>query len=773
MQTNNNKIKTLPVVPLRNIVTFPNMVTHFDVGRPKSLKAIEEAELKDSKILLLAQKETYIDEPEIDEVYHVGTIAEIKQVLKLPQGQMRVLIEGETKARVLTFQESDEYLGATVELIESDRSELTVEEEAAYRMIKRDLERYVSSNTNINATAMAMLEDVANPSDLIDMVASYLPISTEDSQNLLEIDDRYERMIEFHNILQREIELQDIEDKISQRVKESMSEVQKEYYLREQIKAIREELGEEDQSSEMDEYIEKIKALGMSEENEEKALKEAQRLEKINPNSAEYGVIINYLDWIVDLPWKQEKEEEIDISYAQKILDEDHYGLKDVKERIIEFLALRKLSDTPKGPILCLVGPPGVGKTSIAKSVARSLNREFVRMSLGGVTDESEIRGHRRTYVGAMPGSIISNIKNAGTTDPVFLLDEIDKLDSGFRGDPSSALLEVLDPEQNNTFTDRFLDMPYDLSKVLFLTTANNLGTIPAPLRDRMEVITISGYTPYEKLEIAKRYILPKQLKSANIEQDKLTISDNALMTIIENYTREAGVRNLEREVQKIIRKAAVQIVRDDRERIRITDGNIHIYLGPKRFLVDEMEKEDQIGVANGLAYTSVGGTTLSVEANVTKGKGKVSLTGKLGDVMKESAQTALTYIRSVGAEYGIEEDFINESDLHLHVPEGATPKDGPSAGITIATAMLSALTGKKVRRDVAMTGEITLRGRVLPIGGLKEKLMAATRMGITTVIIPKENERDLEEVDKAITDPLEIISVSDVTEVFDIAIVD
>lgn len=767
------RIETLPVVPLRNIVTFPNMVSHFDVGRSKSLKAVEEAELKGGKVFLVAQKKPHIDEPKTTDIYYVGAVVEIKQVLKLPQGQIRVLIEAEHRAKVVEYIDSDRLLQATVEILPRTREEMTVEEEAAFRMIKRDLESYVKNNSSINAAALTILEDIDDPSDLIDMVSSYMPISIEDSQNLLEIDDRYERMLEFHRILQRELELQDIEEKIAKRVKDSMSEVQKEYYLREQIKAIREELGEDDEASEMEKYLEQIQELNMPEENKELAIKEAKRLEKINPNAAEYGVIINYLDWIIDLPWDKEEDVEINIKNAQKILDEDHYGLEDVKERIIEFLALRKLSDKPKGPILCLVGPPGVGKTSIARSIARSLDREFVRMSLGGVTDESEIRGHRRTYVGAMPGSILSNIKNAGTSNPVFLLDEIDKLDSGFRGDPSSALLEVLDPEQNNTFTDRFLDMPYDLSQVLFLTTANNLATIPAPLRDRMEIITISGYTPLEKLEIAKRYILPKQLEDANIEKNMLTISDNALMTIIEGYTREAGVRDLERQIQKIIRKAAVQIVRDNRKRIRITDGNIHVYLGARKFLRDEMEKEDQVGVANGLAYTAVGGTTLSIEANITKGKGKVSLTGQLGDVMKESAQAALTYIRSISNEYGVEEDFINERDLHLHVPEGATPKDGPSAGITMATAMISALTGKKVRKNVAMTGEITLRGRVLPIGGLKEKLLAAGRMGIDTVIIPRENERDLDEIESVITDPLEIIPVEDAREVFEIAIVD
>lgn len=774
MEILERKIETLPVIPLRNIVTFPQMVTHFDVGREKSIKAIEEAEFKDSRILLLAQKDAQVVDPAIEDIYSTGTIAEIRQVLKLPHGQLRVLVEGDKKARVSSFQENDDYLAATVEVYEKDQSDLTTEEAALFRLIKQDLEEYVKNNSAINAAAISMVNEFENPDDLIDMVASYMPIEIEQSQKLLEIDDRKERMLSFHEVLQKELELQNIENKISQRVKKQMGDVQKEYYLREQLRAIQEELGEGSEGSDQDSYVEKIKALGMPEESEEKVLKEADKLGKINPNSAEYSVILNYLDTIIDLPWtiEEDDKEVIDLEKSQKILDEDHYGLKDVKERIIEFLAVRQLSDTNKGPILCLVGPPGVGKTSVARSVARSLDKEFVRMSLGGVRDEAEIRGHRRTYVGAMPGSIISNISKAGTMNPVFLLDEIDKLGSDFRGDPASAMLEVLDPEQNSTFTDHYLDLPYDLSNVLFLTTANDLSTIPRPLLDRMEVISIEGYTPFEKLEIAKRHILPKILKETNIEKDALTISDNAMMTVINNYTRESGVRGLERQIQKIIRKAAVQVVRDGKNRIRITDGNIQNYLGPKRFTFDELDKDNQVGMVNGLAWTQVGGTTLRVEANVTKGKGKIQLTGQLGDVMKESAQAAITYIRSVAKDYGLEEDFMEKTDIHIHVPEGATPKDGPSAGITMATAILSALTQKQVRNDIAMTGEITLSGRVLPIGGLKEKLMAATRMGITTVVIPKDNEKDLVEIEDNIKAPLEIIPVSKVGQVFEEAIV-
>ena len=774
MENNFEMLETLPVIPLRNIVVFPQMVTHFDVGRDKSIKAIEQAELNDSKVLLVTQKDAKQMDPKSEDIYEVGTIAVIRQILKMPHGQMRVLIEGEERAEVKSIKDEEDFLTATYLPIKLDDSELSITEEAAFRLIKQDLESYVTNNSKINVTAIEMFHEMDAPDLLIDMVASYLPLKLEDAQNLLEITVRYDRLVEFHSVLQKEIELLGIENKINQRVKSQMGKVQKEYYLREQLKAIQAELGEDEDGSDQEQYIEKIKELNMPEETEEKVIKEAKKLEKTNPNSAEYGVLLNYLDWIISLPWNYDdsEEEEIDLEKSEDILDEDHYGLKDVKERIIEFLAVRKLNDSPKGPILCLVGPPGVGKTSIARSVARSLDREFVRMSLGGVRDEAEIRGHRRTYVGALPGRVISSMKKAGTVNPVFLLDEIDKLGSDYRGDPSSGLLEVLDPEQNNTFTDHYLDVPYDLSKVLFLTTANSTNTIPEPLLDRMEVIKIDGYTPFEKLQIAKKYIFPKQLKEASLTEDMLTISDNALLSIVNYYTRESGVRSLERNIQKIIRKAAVQIVRKEKDSIRITEGNLSKYLGPKIYLYDALDEENQIGVVNGLAWTSVGGTTLKVEANITDGKGNVQLTGKLGDVMKESAQAAITYIRSIAKEYDVDGNFATKKDIHLHVPEGATPKDGPSAGVTIATAILSALIQQPIRNDVAMTGEITLRGRVLPIGGLKEKLLAANRMGVKTVLIPHENERDLEKIDDIIKKPLEIIPVKNVKEVFEIALV-
>ncbi|MDO5028512.1 MAG: endopeptidase La [Bacillota bacterium] len=767
-------ILTLPVIPLRNIVVFPQMVTHFDVGRDKSIKAVEQAELENSKILLLTQKDAKEMDPTADDIYKVGTVASIRQILKLPHGQMRVLIEGEYRAQTLSIQESEDMISASFTEIDIDESELSIDEEAAFRLVKQDLESYVATNSKINSTAIDMINEMDTPDFLIDMVASYLPLKIEDAQSLLEVSNRFSRLEKFHAILKKEIELLGIENKINQRVKNQMGQVQKEYYLREQLKAIQAELGDQDEENETDSYIEKIEKLDMPEETKEKLIKEANKLRKINPSSADYGVLLNYLDWIVSIPWGQGPEgEKIDLDKAEEILDADHYGLKDVKERIIEFLALRKLNDSSKGPILCLVGPPGVGKTSIARSVARALDREFVNMSLGGVRDEAEIRGHRRTYVGAMPGRVISSMKKAGTVNPVFLLDEIDKVGSDYRGDPSSALLEVLDPAQNYNFTDHYLDVPYDLSKVLFLTTANTTATIPGPLLDRMEVIRLDGYTPYEKLQIAKRYIVPKQLKEASIEKKQLEISDNALLTIINSYTRESGVRNLERNIQKIIRKAAVKFVRGSKKAIRVNAGNLEKYLGPKIFLYDVLDEDNQVGVVNGLAWTSVGGATLKVEANVTDGSGKIQLTGKLGDVMKESAQAAITYIRSVAEDYDLNADFASKMDIHLHVPEGATPKDGPSAGVTIATAILSALSKKPVKNDIAMTGEITLRGRVLPIGGLKEKLLAANRMGVKTVLIPFENARDLDEIDEIIKKPLEIIPVKDVKEVFKYALVD
>ncbi|MDO5725159.1 MAG: endopeptidase La [Tissierellia bacterium] len=764
-------VETFPVIPLRNIVVFPQMVTHFDVGREISIAAIEQAELEDSRILLLTQKDYKNMEPNADDIYDIGTVAVIRQMLKLPQGLTRVLVEGEYRVKVKNFEQMEPYIKANVTRIPEKDGELSVTEEAGMRLVKDDLENYIHANTKINPVAVDMIQGINNPDNLIDMVASYLPLSIEDSQKLLSKIERYDRIICFHEILQREIELLGIENKINERVKKQMGEVQREYYLREQLKAIRQELGDDDDEKDADNYSEKIKALGLEEESEKKLLKEADKLNKIHPSSAEYGVLLNYLDWVISLPWKYEEKELTDINRAEEILDEDHYGLKDVKKRILEFLAVRRLTDSPKGPILCLVGPPGVGKTSIVRSIARALDKKFVSMRLGGVTDEAQIRGHRRTYIGALPGAVINNMKKAGTVDPVFLLDEIDKVGNNYRGDPASGLLEVLDPEQNSSFTDHYIDLPYDLSHVLFVTTANTISTIPRPLLDRMEVIKIEGYTPHEKFVIATDYLLPKQIKENGIPKDTVEISDNALRDIIDYYTRESGVRNLEREIQKILRKCALQIVTEKKEKIRINAGNLDKYLGPKRYIYDVLEDKDQVGVVTGLAWTEVGGTTLTIEANCMPGKGKIQLTGKLGDVMKESAAAGISYIRSIAKEYDIDEEFYTNTDIHIHIPEGAMPKDGPSAGITMATAVLSALTGIPVKKDIAMTGEITLRGRVLPIGGLKEKLLAAQRMGCKTVLIPKENEPDLQEIEAAAKAKLNIIAVSDVHEVFDLAL--
>ena len=639
--------------------------------------------------------------------------------------------------------------------------------EAAMRLVTLDLEEYINLNSKVSSEVLYTISDIEDPGRLADVIASYIFLKQEDDQRILETFDFYERLELLHEILQQEIELLRIEDRINQKVRKQINKVQKEYYLKEQLKAIQKELGEDDSiSGEVEEYQEKINKIKMPKEVKEKALKEVERLAKTSMHSAELGVIRTYLDWIVDLPWDKETKEKIDIKVAKKVLDDDHYGLEDVKERILEFIAIRKLTNSIKGPILCLVGPPGVGKTSIAKSIASSLNRKFVRMSLGGVRDEAEIRGHRRTYVGAMPGRIISSIKKAGSKNPVFLFDEIDKLASDFRGDPASALLEVLDPEQNSTFTDHFLDAPFDLSKVLFLTTANTTSTIPPALLDRMEVIRISGYTEEEKLEIAKRYLLPKQIKEHGLTKDKVQISESAIKSIISYYTREAGVRNLERNLANICRKAAKKIVELDKKTVKINAGNITKYLGSKKFRYDTMGEMDQIGVATGLAWTAVGGETLSVEVTTMKGTGKTQLTGMLGDVMKESAMAGISYVRANADDLKISPDFYKDMDIHIHVPEGSIPKDGPSAGITIATAVVSALTETPIRRDLAMTGEITLRGNVLPVGGIKEKILAAHRMGIKKVLLPGDNQKDLEEISEKVKKKMEFKTVWKLDEV-------
>ncbi|OLS02058.1 endopeptidase La [Tissierella creatinophila] len=777
MEKNNYEIhkKTLPLIPLRGISIFPFMVIHFDVGREKSINALEKAMLDESSILLCTQIDPKIDNPKEEDFYSVGTISKVKQMLKLPGGNTRVLVEGLSRGKVIKILKEEPFIEAEAEEYIYDPLEIKKDKtmEAAIRLIMADLDEYISLNNKISPEVFMAVSDIEDPGRLVDIIASYLVFKIEDNQRLLETFDFYERLETLHGILNEEIELLRIEDKIDQRVKKQMNKVQKEYYLKEQMKAIQRELGQDAESEEeIEEYREKIKEFHMDKDIEERLLKEVDRLNQMSPNSPEIGMLRTYLDWIIELPWNLESTANIDIKRSREILDEDHFGLEDVKERILEFIALKKLTSTMKGPILCLVGPPGVGKTSIAKSISKALDRNFVRMSLGGVRDEAEIRGHRRTYIGSMPGRIIDSMKKAGTKNPVFLFDEIDKVSSDYRGDPASALLEVLDPEQNVDFTDHFLEVPLDLSKVFFVTTANTIGSIPAPLLDRMEVIRISGYTEEEKIQIALRYLLPKQIKEHGLEEKNVQISKDLIKDIVSFYTREAGVRNLEREIASIIRKAAKRIVEEEIDVVRINRGNLSNYLGAPRFRYDLVEKENQIGVATGLAWTEVGGETLSIEVNIVKGTGKIQLTGKLGDVMKESAMAAISYIRANASMLHIEADFYKDMDIHIHVPEGAIPKDGPSAGVTMATAVISALSNSPVNKDVAMTGEITLRGRVLPVGGIKEKVLAAHRMGIGKILIPYENKRDLEEVSEKVKKKIDFKFMKNINEVLDEALI-
>lgn len=763
--------KIRPLIPLRGISMFPHMVIHFDVGREKSIEALEKAMLDDSSILLCTQKDPKIDEPTPDDFFNIGTVSKVKQILKLPGGSIRVLVEGINRGRIENILQEEPYFEAEIEELSYDPEEVEKNHdiEAAMRLVTDDLDTYVSLSEKVNAEVLFTVTDIEDPGRLADVVSSYIHLKLEDNQKILETFDFYERLEVLHTILQEEIEILELEDKINQRVKKQMHKVQKEYYLREQLKAIQKELGgEDDISSEVEEYKEKIAAIKLPQEVQEKALKEVDRLDKMSPYAQEVGVIRTYLDWIVSLPWDVEKKEKIDIKKSRQILDAEHYGLKDVKERILEFIAIRKLTHRIKGPILCLVGPPGVGKTSIAKSIASSLNRDFVRMSLGGVRDEAEIRGHRRTYVGSMPGRIISSLRKAGSKNPVFLFDEIDKIGNDFRGDPASGLLEVLDPEQNRTFTDHFLDVPFDLSKVLFVTTANTTATIPPALLDRMEVIRISGYTDMEKIQIAIRHLIPNQMKEHGLNEKSLDISKYAVESVINHYTREAGVRNLERSIASLCRKAAKKLVEEDKKKVKIHRGTLESYLGPKKYRYDLLAEENLIGVANGLAWTTVGGTTLSIEVNSMKGNGKIQLTGKLGDVMKESAMAGISYVRLNSEKFKINDTFYKDMDIHIHVPEGAIPKDGPSAGITIASAVVSSLCNIPIHRDVSMTGEITLRGGVLPVGGIKEKVLAAHRMGANKVLLPYENKSDIEEIPDKVRRKLTFVFVKNMDEVLE-----
>lgn len=767
--------RTIPVIPLRGLVVFPYMMLHFDVGRQISLKALEQAMENDQLVLLVAQKDPKQEEPEPDDMYQFGTIVKVKQMLKLPGETSRILVEGLYRARVLRYLSTDPYF--LVEVEEYKESEAKLEDdpelEALIRNVVGAFEEFARLTNKIPPDAILSVTTIQSPDQLADVIAANVIVKLEDKQLLLEKVDLKERLAKLYEMILKEKEIIEIERKIAVKVKKQIDKTQKEYYLREQLKAIQSELGEKDSLfSEAQEYREQIKKLGLSEESLQKVFKEIDRLEKLPPNSPEVGVIRTYLDWIVDLPWNVRSDEKIDINVVKNVLDEDHYGLTKVKERILEYIAVRKLKNDMKGPILCLVGPPGVGKTSIAKSIARALNRNYVRISLGGLRDEAEIRGHRKTYVGAMPGRIIYALRQAKTKNPLILLDEIDKMSHDFRGDPASALLEVLDSEQNFAFRDHYIEIPFDLSEVMFIATANTLETIPRPLLDRLEVIEITGYTEEEKLEIAKRYLLPKQMEQNGLKKSQLRCDPEAIKDIITFYTRESGVRNLEREIARLCRRVAKEILEENKKMVRVTKKNLEKYLGARKYRRDELIEQDRVGIVTGLAWTPFGGETLYVEALVMPGSGKLELTGQLGDVMKESAKAAVSIIRSRAKELGIDENFYKDCDIHIHVPEGAIPKDGPSAGVTMATAMVSALSQRKVRYDVAMTGEITLSGRVLPIGGVKEKVLAAKRVGIKNVILPFENKKDVDELEDYVKKDMNFIFVKTIDEVFDIAIV-
>lgn len=763
--------KQLPMMAMRGIVVFPYMITHFDVGRPKSIKALEAAMAGDQTIFLVAQKDIEVDDPTIDDLYEVGTIAKIKQVVKLPADSVRILVEGICRASLDDiFSDSPYFISSVCEL--SSEPEDRIVEDALLRQLKDTFERYFSYNSKLNSESMMSIMAIDDAAKIADVIASNINLKCTDKQKILDACEVFERITRLIAILENEIEIVRLEQNISEKVKHQIDKNQREYYLREQLKIISDELGDrEGINAEINEYKNKLNKTGLKGEVKEKIEKEISRLTKLPSGSPDGSVVRNYLDTVLELPWNISTKERFDIKKAEKILNEDHYGLEKVKERVLEYLAVRKLAKNMPSPILCFVGPPGVGKTSIVKSIASSLNRNYVRISLGGVRDEADIRGHRKTYIGSMPGRIMNAVKQAKSNNPLMLFDEIDKMGNDFRGDPSAAMLEVLDSEQNFAFRDHYLEVPFDLSKVMFITTANTLDTIPSALLDRMEIINISGYTSEEKLHIAKNYLIPKQMKRHGIKESDLIIDDGAIEDMIEYYTREAGVRGMEREIAKICRKAAKSFVADKKHSLVISSDNLDKYLGKKKFLYDKIEKENEIGVVRGLAWTSVGGDTLSVEVNTMPGSGKVELTGQLGDVMKESAHTAISYVRSKANTLGIDPMFYKTVDLHIHVPEGAVPKDGPSAGITMACAVVSALSGRAAFSDVAMTGEITLRGRVLPIGGLKEKSLAAYRAGVKTVIIPQQNKRDLDDISDTVKSEINFVPVKNMDEVLLVAL--
>ena len=763
-----NETRSLPMVALRGLTIMPEMIVHFDVSRERSIAAIQQAMVEGQEIFLVAQKSIETENPGQDDVYETGTVASVKQLIKLSKKVVRVLVEGKNRAVLKKIEETDPYLRAEVEVLEEQ--EITIPDdlnaEAMMRGLKEIITEYAAKNGKISKESVAEILDITDLKRLVNEVAANIPLKYKDQQELLEELDFWSRYEKLSLKLVNEMQIMEIKEELQRKVKSKVDKHQKEYLLREQLKVIREELGEDTTFSDADEFEEACSKLDAPEEVKEKLHKEIGRFKNTIGSQAENGVIRTYIETILEMPWNKRAEDNTDINYAKEVLEADHYGLEQVKERILEFLAVRILTQKGESPILCLVGPPGTGKTSIAKSLARSLKKPFVRISLGGVRDEAEIRGHRKTYVGAMPGRIANGIRTAGVKNPVLLLDEIDKVSTDYKGDTFSALLEVLDSEQNSKFRDHYLEVPLDLSEVTFITTANTLQTIPRPLLDRMEIIEITSYTENEKLHIAIEHLIPKQLEKHGITDEQLRFSKKAIWKIAHNYTKEAGVRQLEREIGNICRKAAKELLTTEKEKITVTDRNLHKFLGKEKYSYQMANAAPEVGIVRGLAWTSVGGDTLQIEVNVMPGKGEIMLTGQLGDVMKESARAGISYIRSVSKKYAIAEDFFEKHDIHVHIPEGAVPKDGPSAGITMATAMLSAVTGKKVRADLAMTGEITLRGRVLPIGGLKEKLLAAKNAGIQTVLIPKENTADVEELSSEITKGLEIIPVETMEEV-------
>jgi len=774
-EENNNQVpEFLPLLPIRDRVYFPHMIFPLNVGREKSIRALEEARAQDRIILLVSQKDALIDDPEPQDLYSVGTAAEVMHVLSIPDGTVRVMLEGLCRVRIRQILQTEPFMLARVKVLD-EPEESDFEIEALMRVVRGQFQQIVELGRNIAPEAVVNVMHVEDPGQLADMIPPYLvPAKVSVHQELLETLSPRQRLLKLSSYLQQELEVLELQRVIREKVEREMGETQKEYFLREQLKTIQQELGERDErTTEVEEYRAKIAESGMPEDVAERARKEVDRLEKM-PFAAPEGVVIRtYLDWLVGMPWNKRTDEHLEIEDARKVLDEDHYGLTKVKDRVLEFLAVRKLTGTIRGPILCFVGPPGVGKTSIGKSIARALGRKFIRVSLGGVRDEAEIRGHRRTYVGAMPGRIIQGIKQCGTCNPVFMLDEIDKLGADFRGDPSAALLEALDPEQNSSFSDHYLEVPFDLSNVMFITTANILDTVPPALKDRMEVISFPGYTEDEKLEIAKQFLIPKQRREHGLTEESLSFEDEAVLRIIREYTRESGVRNLEREIANICRKVARRVAGGENEPTVVSPSDLQGFLGRRKYRYGAAEEKDEIGAATGLAWSEYGGDVMTVEvALLPSTEGRLQLTGQLGDVMKESAQAALTYCRSRAKELGIDENFYIRTEIHIHVPAGSIPKDGPSAGITMATALASALTRKPVRRDVAMSGEVTLRGKVLPIGGIKEKVLAAHRAGIKQVILPKDNEKDLDEIPPHAREELDFKLVEHMDQVLEIALV-